>query len=145
MFTRGAEANATNADHTPLLVHFAQLARPAAIRILLAHGADPDAGDENRWTALHWFASYGANNRDIAAAAALLLDAKANINAKDQHGATPLHVAATNNSTAMTELLVARGADLDAVDTSGYSPLARAKPGVRAVLLKHGAHDLQPR
>ena len=144
MFTRGAEANATDTD-TPFLVHFAQLARPAAIRILLAHGADPDAADENHWTALHWLASYGPSNPDIAAAAAMLLDAKANVNARSTLGSTPLHVAAQNDSTAIAELLVARGADLDAVDTSGYSALPRAKPGVQAVLLKHGAHELRPR
>jgi ankyrin repeat protein len=142
MIARGADVNGMFEDDEPLLIRYAMFAQLAPLQILLAHGAKPDIGDHDRRTGLHWLGTSGEDGRDKAttartlAAAKLLLDAKANINAKDQRGSTPLHLAAFNGALALTELYLARGADINAVDASGYSVLGvcrlRVEPG------KHG-------
>jgi len=56
---------------------------------------------------------------------------------------TPLHAAAANRQVDVAELLLARGADVNAKDGSGFTPLALAansKNDVMVlVLLEHGA------
>ena len=142
MIARGADVNGMFDDEHPLIVGYAMFAQLAPMQLLLAHGAKPDLGDRDRRTGLHWLGTSGEDDRDQAtttrtlAAATLLLDAQASINAKDKRGSTPLHLAAFNGALALTQLLIARGADINAVDADGYSVLGacrlRVEPG------KHG-------
>lgn len=82
----------------------------------------------------------------------LLIDAGADVNAQggspyyagDGVTGTPLHVAVARNRPALAELLLEHGADVDALDSAGYTSLERAAGNreMMALLLSHGAeHD----
>ncbi|MEW5740673.1 MAG: ankyrin repeat domain-containing protein [Myxococcota bacterium] len=170
---RGADPNGKDKDGNPLLIKYGMFARVAPMGILLAaKGANPDAADQDNRTALHWLATMGEQDKEqrlidqVKAAATLLLDKKANVNAKDKRGKTPLHISAHNGAKQLSELLLARGADMNAVDNDGYSVLGAAllrveerkgepsfandkeKAATRAVievLKKKGAKDVRPK
>ena len=64
-------------------------------------------------------------------------------NIKDPAGSTPLHIAAVNGSLAMVELLLSKGADMNAVNTQLNTPLLEAirskKEDVSRLLIEKGA------
>ena len=70
-------------------------------------------------TLLH-SAALGNKNPQIAAA---LIDAGLSPHERDDTGDTPLHLAATWNSAAVTEFLIEAGADPEAIDDYGHTPL----------------------
>lgn len=92
------------------------------VKLLLAHGAHTEAGDDTSKTALHLVAMNGA-----ASIARLLIDYDAHINAADSFAKTPLHFAVMNRHTSVVELLVARGAMVELRDRSGKKPLDNAR------------------
>ena len=70
--------------------------------------------------------------------AAYILDRKAGVNARNMKGDTSLHLAVQTNQRDVGELLIARGADIFAVNAEGKNPLylaAYAKDGPRAWIL----------
>ncbi len=98
----------------------------AAVRVLLARGADVNASGR---TPPHYTALTGAvtaRQREVAAA---LLERGADPNYRYGPGFTPLHVAAANGSRDIVELLVEAGAAADARTDDGRTPadLAREK------------------
>jgi ankyrin repeat protein/beta-lactamase regulating signal transducer with metallopeptidase domain len=87
------------------------------LKTLLDHGADPDAKDRTDWSLLH----YACEESDLAK---LLLDKGANPNAVTNNGGLrPLHRAADKGRTAVVELLISRGADVNAKDFYGRTAL----------------------
>ncbi|MDG2186396.1 MAG: ankyrin repeat domain-containing protein [Mariniblastus sp.] len=54
------------------------------------------------------------------------IDADVDVNAKNQKGETPLHIAAVFCHEEMVELLIANGADVHAGDEIGWTPLHHA-------------------
>ncbi|HSS39791.1 MAG TPA: ankyrin repeat domain-containing protein [Polyangia bacterium] len=110
------------------------------VRTLLARGADPDARDEDGRTPL-----FSALLGGSVALLGLLLESKANVNARDTRGATALHVAAEEVLPEAATLLIGRGADVDLQDEEGNTPLGRAVFSARGrydvvrLLLKTGA------
>ncbi|WP_264682940.1 MULTISPECIES: ankyrin repeat domain-containing protein [unclassified Wolbachia] len=74
----------------------------------------------------------------------LLSTCKANVNAADHKGATPLHYAACGNRLEEMKLLLKNGASVNAVDYNGATPLHYAACGNRLeemkLLLKNGAN-----
>ena len=57
----------------------------------------------------------------------------------DEHGLTPLHVAAIEGHKAILKLLIAKGAEVNAKDKRGRTPLVYAKGEIANLLRKHGA------
>ena len=67
------------------------------------------------------------------------LAAGTNVNAKLQGGWTPLHLAVQEGHMEVVELLIANGADVNAVDVLlGWTPLDYAEGETAALLRKHG-------
>jgi ankyrin len=90
----------------------------AAVRALLAQGANANALGTFGTPALHWVVRV-----EDRATAGLLLDAGADPNLKNHQGVAPLHLAIGNRDLATVELLLKAGADAAAVDQAGETPL----------------------
>ena len=90
------------------------------------------------WTPLHEAADNGYYNM-----ARVLVDYKADVNAKGKGGRTPLHLAVMYDHRDIVELLLANGADVNAKDDDGVTPLHYAAwhdyVKVTKILLAHGA------
>ena len=108
--------NAYAADGFYPLGLAAYFKQPAAARLLLDRGADPNQAARNpaKVTALH-----AAVSSDQLQIVEWLLDAGADVNARQQMDYTPLMGAAANARTAIMELLLARGADPSMRTTDG--------------------------
>ncbi len=111
----------------------------AAVRALLARGADVNAAQGDGMTALHWSARRG----DVETVQ-LLLYAGASVRATTRLGAyTPLLMAAQMGHARVVAALLEGGAAVDAATSTGVTPLhmAAASGNVEAVtlLLDHGA------
>jgi ankyrin repeat protein len=119
--------------------------------LLLRHGANVRAKDDEGRTALHWAALSGANKiidsllaagadvhaKDNSGRTALhwatmdpdnatvqaLLHHHANAKARDNEGDTPLHSAMQYGDSHLIDNLLAAGADIDARNKSGWTPL----------------------
>jgi cytohesin len=120
------------------------------VKFLLEHGADPDAKNDHHSTPLHQASYYGS-----VRGAQLMLKYGANVHARSWKGRTPLHRVLTSLDDAYDELdiffdtmrcLLARGADVDALDDDLATPLHLASyfdcaKGAQ-LLLEHGANVL---
>jgi len=133
-------AGAVPAADSPLL-DATKRGDEAAVRSLLAEGADPNVAQGDGLTALHLAAQAG--NLEIAE---LLLVGGAKVEAQTRIGGyTALHVASQGAHGAVVSVLLAAGANTGAVTTTtGVTPLhlaAKAMDGEDAVkaLLEHGA------
>jgi hypothetical protein len=106
------------------------------VLLLLEHDAGVDGWDDFGETPLHWAAS---RKLDIGQC---LLDHGADINAR-HYGWTPLFDAAHNGHVEFAQMLLQRGAVIDARDNGGRTALSWAVEGgkiqVVRLLLKHGA------
>jgi ankyrin repeat protein len=123
LLERGANPNGAAADtgETPLhatLCHTNRLSRNLAMRVLLAHGANPNAQTKPG-------VETGSFMRDCRT-----------------KGETPLHRAAAYGDEAMIQYLLSHGADREARDAHGDSPLswasAHLRPGSILALLAFG-------
>ena len=120
----------------------------ATVELLLRLGADPNARDQAGHTPL-----YSVGNECSAAGGGsvvrALVQAGANVDAHDgvKHS-TALHMAARRGNVDVAEALLDCGADMEARDSKGETPLRRAvncgKTEVAALLLRRGA-DLRSR
>jgi uncharacterized protein len=129
LLARGADARHASADtgETPLHSALCKAGRPYfinVIRLLLSHGADPNARTTpGRET--------GAFMRDVRT-----------------KGETPLHRAAAFADEAIIQLLLDHGADPSAQDAHGDTPISWAswhlRPGAILRSLAHGPHQVGP-
>ena len=110
----------------------------AAARTLLARGGDPNSGDADGSTVLHF-----AVENDETELIQALLAAGARARVANRHGITPLHLAATNGNATIVQRLIAAGADVNGVTPGGETALMMASRTGDAetikALLTHGA------
>lgn len=108
------------------------------MRALLEGGADPNLTTKSFTTALMFASGLrgtqqrgnrgpGAPGTQTLEAATLLVEHGADVDAFNNTGTTPLHVAAERGEEELVQLLVRRGAELDVVDRQGKTPLALAE------------------
>lgn len=109
------------------------------VRVLLEHGADPNAinGTDHK-TALH-----AAAINDTPEIMKLLINEGGNVDSKDSDMSTPLHAAAYSGCVSTIRVLLECDATLDAFDIEGNTPLHEAAcAGMLdniVELMKHGA------
>ena len=116
----------------------AAFASPDAVKVLLAHGADVHARSKNPLSNQPLHAAVALNTS--AEVVIALLDAGADINAKQAGGYTPLHQAADSGKAEIVAVLLARGADRSALcdKAKTAADYARAKDRIAlADLLSH--------
>ncbi|XP_053698657.1 uveal autoantigen with coiled-coil domains and ankyrin repeats, partial [Sabethes cyaneus] len=73
--------------------------------------------DRNNRGALH----YASNSKDVVAAASVAMVAPELIESADEDGFTPLHLAVIQGNLQLVNLLLANGADVNALDNEGHS------------------------
>jgi ankyrin repeat protein len=128
-----ALANSYSADGFTALHFAAYYDAPGAMRLLLDRGAATGAVTKNFLANMPVHAAAAAAVGHVQACT-ILLDAGAQVNAR-QHGEnTPLHTAAFRGDRELAELLLARGADPAATNADGQTAAAIAR--------SHGASQL---
>ncbi|MEG4804154.1 ankyrin repeat domain-containing protein [Microcoleus sp. ARI1-B5] len=108
------EENARNGG-TTLLHNAVKIGFKELVQQLIKDGANVAILDSEKRTPLHY-----ATTKEVAAL--LMLD----INAMDQSGNTPLHLAVDRGSQDIAELLIANGARVNVRNENGQTPLYRA-------------------
>jgi ankyrin repeat protein len=115
-----AIARGVDAAGSTVLMHAAYAGTLEMMAAVLDAGADVNAANDRRATALHWAVTDPAKVR-------LLLLKGANVNARTVDGRTPLHLAAALPAgTPVVEMLMEAGADLGARSIVGETPLFTA-------------------
>jgi ankyrin repeat protein len=104
----------------------------AASRELLAAGADVNARSDNALSVLPIHSAVAGAHDDVVA---VLVDAGADVNAEQVHGWRPLHGAAQTGSLVSVERLLAAGADPEARNEGGTTPLDLALAGEHAAIV----------
>ncbi|MFC1605078.1 ankyrin repeat domain-containing protein, partial [Planctomycetota bacterium] len=163
LISGGADVNkrpANKRDYPPLIYAIWQ-GHKSNVEIMLNAGADINTKDEtgnSGNTPLYWAAfssskdildlilSRGKYNNTIHLAACkgdmdrvtTLIEGGTDVNNKDKFGCIPLHWAVLADSSAVADYLLTKGADLDAKDGLGFTPLknARALPVVELLISK---------
>jgi ankyrin repeat protein len=120
-------------DATPFLLA-AKAADPALMHLLLEHGADPTLESKDHTTDLmaaagigYWQGESAGSEHDALEAVKLALELGAKVNSANDGGFTPLHGAAVRGANSIVQLLVDKGAQLDAkTKKEGWTALAIA-------------------
>ncbi|CAG0884545.1 unnamed protein product [Cyprideis torosa] len=102
-------------------------------KVLLIHGAKPNVADKEGKTPLH--------EAQSSEAARLLIEKKADVNAKDRNSMTPLFIAVSHDLHSVAEVLLNHEADPNITAKDWLSPLHEARSSETAeLLIRHGAN-----
>ena len=121
------------------------------VQILLDYKVDVNACGDDKWTAMHYVPRGFKSTEPHKIAplwfdvTRLLLEHGADINARNDNGSTPLHLAAEDGSLEVVRVLLEHGANVGVQDNEGRTPLYVAAAGYERVevvrmLLEHGAN-----
>jgi ankyrin repeat protein len=91
------------------------------MEILLSFKASPNAVDKDLWTPLHTAAAYGQTG--CVQYLTSIASTQADLEARDRHGRTALHVACWAQRSDVVKVLVEAGVNLNAADNNGDMPL----------------------
>lgn len=130
LLAAGACARQKTAQGRTALHYAASKGAAGVVEELVRHGAEVDARDCTGSTALHRAAGTG----HVAVLRILAERCGAALDVKDGQGHTPLAVACVSGHPAAARYLAGRGADVEAEDREGETPLSlavRAGPGLR--------------
>nr|QLH02045.1 pyrexia [Agasicles hygrophila] len=121
LLDNGADANVRNyRAQSPLHLAARAQAYDCVEMLLRKANADPKMYDCDKRTPLHCAVGKAARSYDIIE---ILISYEADINAKDQYGYTPLHIAALNELSQCVEVLLYHGADVTAKSKFGMTAL----------------------
>ena len=123
----------------PPLVWAACDSNPTVVLTILKHNPDVKIKDKQQRSALH-YASWAGAEGNLELYKKLieeLLTRKADINAIDQDGWTPLHFAAQRGKKDIVELLLSKGSDAQIKNKKGETPIDLTQnQDVKAILQK---------
>jgi hypothetical protein len=135
----GFDVESRNDRGQTLLICAADNRQSQIVRLLLDRGANVNARDNQDWTALNRAAASSSLD-----SAKLLIAAGADLEATDHEGNTPL-LKAVPNRQRLALYLIEQGADVNAVNNSGYRPLqyctGYGTDDLRAALIRAGADE----
>jgi len=116
-------------EFTPLIIAIKD-GRSAAVKLLLAKGADPTIADQDGSTPLHYLALSWKPEK-MEKTIDLLLEAGANIDARNKAGRTPLMMTAYNNrdQEKASAMLLEKGANPNLTDNKGNTFLHQLVAG----------------
>ncbi|KAI5815999.1 hypothetical protein BZA77DRAFT_344514 [Pyronema omphalodes] len=168
LLEQGADIDDKDNDGRTLLSLAAGTGNKELMRLLLEGGADTGARDNDGWSSLHYAARYGHAEDEV-----LLLKERARMEAekplhrrrrrrrcrfpgldlldfpgfsgRGSHSISSSYLdgPAINEATAIMQMLLEKGADIEARDNNGFSPLCQAardgKVGMVQLLLEKGA------
>jgi len=144
----GADPNQNPGYHAPIL-KAAKAGDVDLLKLLIGHGADPDAGSQNSGTPLMYVVGLDqlyddrsgparSFNEMVDKKVKRLIDAGANVNACGPENLTPLMIAIQRFPHNIEPLLQA-GADVNAISKYGSCPLMAANPKITRQLIEAGA------
>ena len=124
LLKHGAEVNRRDKDNQTPLHQAIRRDRFKLAEILLEHGADANAENDSGKTPLHilsqrWFFDEG----DVLNLVLLLLTHGAEVNRRDKDNQTPFLLAVRWNQFKLAGMFLEHGADADAANNSGMTPL----------------------
>ena len=121
-------------SHTPLTL--ASIGGYEIVKLLIEHGADINAKNNNGWTALMW--ALVSNNAEYLEIIKLLVENGANINTKNNNGDTALIIASRYTwRLKAVKYLVGNGADINAKNNNNETSLMHASYNGHLELVKY--------
>jgi ankyrin repeat protein len=118
LLKNGATVDAKETKFGQTSLHLAALnGHRTVAQKLLENGAETDLKDGNEWMAIHIAAWTGKEE------VVRVLSENLHVNETGKDNLTALHCAAAQGHVKVTQLLIQRGADVNAEDTKGWTPL----------------------